>query len=153
MEIKEVPLSAIKPYHRNPRKNDSAVNAVARSIQEFGFRQPIVVDKDGVIIVGHTRYKAAKKLGLKTIPAHYADLDEQKAKAYRLADNKASELATWDFFALEKELAEIDDFDMTDFGFLENASGDLDELFVEAEEKPKEPKKVKCPHCGEWLEV
>lgn len=153
MEIKEVPIGAIKPYERNPRKNGSAVDAVAKSIQEFGFRQPIVVDKDGIIIVGHTRYKAAKKLELKTVPVHYADLDEQSVKAYRLADNKSGELATWDFFALDKELAEISDFDMTDFGFLENASGDLEEFFVEAEEKPKEPKKVQCPHCGEWLEV
>ena len=99
------PIKKVKPYDRNPRRNDNAVDAVAASIREFGFRQPIVVDRDGVIIVGHTRLKAAKKLGMKEVPVLVADdLTEEQVKAYRLADNKAGELAGWDFAELEEEL-------------------------------------------------
>ena len=94
MKIELRKLSDIKPYENNPRLNDAAIDAVARSIQEFGFRQPIVVDKKGVIIVGHTRFKAAQKLGLKTVPVHVAKgLTPAQVKAYRLADNKTAELA------------------------------------------------------------
>ena len=82
------PSDAIRPYDKNPRKNDPAVDAVARSITDYGFRQPIVVDADGVIVVGHTRWKAAQKLGLKQVPVHVADLPPEKAKAYRIADNQ-----------------------------------------------------------------
>ena len=82
MEIEYIAIDAIKPYERNPRKNDAAVDSVAASIREFGFQQPIMCDTDGVIIVGHTRLKAAKKLGLKTVPVVYADLPEDKVKAY-----------------------------------------------------------------------
>ena len=123
MEIKCVKLSEIRPYERNPRRNDSAVDAVAASIKEFGWQQPIVVDKDGVIIAGHTRYKAAKKLKCKEVPVVYADnLTEEQAKAYRLADNKTSELAEWDADLLSEELLDLQDFDMGQFGF------DLNEL-------------------------
>src|SRR5687768_9899019 len=91
MKIELWSLSRIKPYPGNPRVNDAAVDAVARSIKEFGFRQPIVVDENGVIVVGHTRWKAAKKLGLKQVPVHVAtDLTEAQLKAYRLADNKTN---------------------------------------------------------------
>ena len=94
MDVIERKLTEIYPYEHNPRKNDGAVDYVANSIREFGFKQPIVVDKNGVIIVGHTRYKAAQKLGLETAPVVVADdLDEEKARAYRLADNKTNELA------------------------------------------------------------
>ena len=94
MDVIERKLTEIYPYEHNPRKNDGAVDYVANSIREFGFKQPIVVDKNGVIIVGHTRYKAAQKLGLETAPVVVADdLDEEKARAYRLADNKTGELA------------------------------------------------------------
>ena len=105
MKIEIVKTSEIKPYEKNPRKNDHAVDAVARSIQEFGFRQPIVLDRDGVIVVGHTRWKAAKKLGMETVPVHYAnDLTPDAAKAYRIADNKLVELAEWDFPLLAEEM-------------------------------------------------
>ena len=153
MNVQEMRLDEIRPYENNPRKNDEAVQAVANSIREFGFKQPIVVDADGVIIVGHTRYKAAQMLGLETAPVLVADdLSDDKVKAYRLADNKVGELAGWDFAELAKELAKID-MDMSEFGFTEAFDDSvLDDLFAEAPEKEKEPHKVRCPHCGEWFE-
>lgn len=101
-------IGDVKPYERNPRVNDGSVDAIARSIQEFGWRQPIVVDKAGVIIVGHTRLKAAAKLGLATVPVHVAtDLTEAQVKAYRIADNKLAELSEWDVDLLPVELNEL----------------------------------------------
>ena len=122
MEIKEVGISELKPYENNPRNNDDAVAAVAKSIEKFGFKVPIIIDKDNVIVAGHTRLKAAMLLHMDQVPCIVADdLTEEQIKAFRLADNKVSELATWDFEALEKELEELDDldldFDMADFGF------------------------------------
>lgn len=119
MKVQEIAITKIKPYEKNPRRNDAAVDAVAASIREFGWKQPIVVDPSTMeIIAGHTRYKAAKKLGLSVVPCVMADdLTAAQIKAYRLADNKTAELADWDFDLLGKELATIDDFDMTDFGF------------------------------------
>src|SRR5467141_4495425 len=96
MQVELRPISSIRPYENNPRINDAAVDAVAASIKEFGFRQPIVVDEQGVIIVGHTRYKAALKLGLDKVPVHVATgLTPAQIKAYRLADNQTANLATW----------------------------------------------------------
>lgn len=119
MQIKNVLLGEITPYENNPRNNDEAVEYVANSIKEFGFNVPIVVDSHGTIIAGHTRYKAALKLGLATVPVIYAsDLTPDQVRAYRLADNKVSEIATWDYEALNIELGELD-FDMSDFGFIE----------------------------------
>lgn len=118
MEIIIKGLDEIRPYENNPRVNDGAVGAVAESIREFGFQQPIVVDRDGVIIAGHTRYKAAQKLGLTEVPVVVADnLTDEQVRAYRLADNKTGELAEWDFSALEEELAGIGELDMSLFGF------------------------------------
>lgn len=97
MNIVEMQLSELKPYDNNPRHNDVAVQPVANSIKEFGFKVPIVVDADNVIIAGHTRYRAAQQLGLDTVPCIVADdLSPQQVKAFRLADNKVSEFATWD---------------------------------------------------------
>jgi DNA modification methylase len=105
MLVEERPLGGIRPYEHNPRHNDAAVDAVAASIRTFGFRQPIVVDEDGVIIVGHTRYKAAVKLGLATVPVHVAvGLSPAQARAYRLADNRTATLSTWDEDKLPLEL-------------------------------------------------
>lgn len=154
MQIIERKITELKPYANNPRLNDGAVDAVMASIKEFKFRVPIIIDKDGVIVAGHTRLKAAQKLGLKTVPCIVADdLTPEQIKAFRLADNKVGELAGWDFEKLDLELEELD-FDMTPFGFgtYEN-TGDLDELFAPAEEKEKEPKRVTCPHCGEEFEL
>ena len=106
------------PYANNPRLNDNAVDAVAASIKEFGFKVPIVVDSENVIINGHTRLKAAHKLGLKQVPCIVADdLTPEQVKAFRLADNKTSELAEWDMDKLDIELGEIPDIDMSAFGF------------------------------------
>ena len=116
MDVITMPIKDVKPYEKNPRINDNAVEAVANSIKEFGWRQPIVVDKDNVIIAGHTRWKAAKKLKLKTVPVLVADdLTEEQVRAYRIADNSTGELATWDFDILGDILPEIS-YDMTDFG-------------------------------------
>ena len=118
MQIVEKKLKDIKPYEKNPRKNDSAVDAVANSIEEFGFKVPVVIDNDGVIVCGHTRYKAAKKLGIEKVPCVVADdLTDEQIKAYRLADNKVGELAEWDIDLLGEELDGIFDIDMSDFGF------------------------------------
>ncbi|HUU68734.1 MAG TPA: ParB N-terminal domain-containing protein, partial [Planctomycetota bacterium] len=118
----------IRPYARNPRLNDKAVDAVAASLQEYGFRQPIVVDGEGVIIAGHTRWKAAKKLGLAKVPVHVAkDLTPEQVKAYRLADNRTGGIAEWDFEILPVELSELQSggFDMALLGFKEEELGKL----------------------------
>ncbi len=120
MQVELRSLDTIKPYDRNPRRNDAAVDAVARSITEYGFRQPVVIDKDGVIIVGHTRYKAALKLGLKTVPVHVAaELTEAQARAYRIADNATAAIATWDDDLLPAELRDLAslDIDIKALGF------------------------------------
>lgn len=111
-------LSDIKPYEKNPRKNNEAVKYVAESIKEFGFKVPIVIDKDNVIIAGHTRYKAAKRLKMKEVPTIIADdLTDEQVKAFRLADNKVAEKSEWDFDLLPLEINDILSFDMEDFGF------------------------------------
>lgn len=130
-QIKIVPIDLIQPYESNPRYNDEAVQYVKNSIQQFGFAQPIAVDKKGVIIAGHTRYKASKELGLENVPVISLDyLTDDEANAYRLADNKVSELAEWDFGLLNEELEALMDTDinMEDFGFeIEEATFDIEE--------------------------
>lgn len=118
MKVEDWSIGKVTPYDKNPRNNDDAVDATANSIKEFGWQQPIVVDKDGVIIVGHTRLKAAKKLGLKEVPVTVAkNLTAQQVKAYRLADNKTGELADWDTDMLNIGLDELTQIDMSKFGF------------------------------------
>lgn len=120
MTVKQLKTSALIEYENNPRQNEAAVDAVASSIENFGFKVPIVIDKDFVIIAGHTRLKAAKKLGLEDVPCIIADdLTPEQVKAFRVADNKTAELAEWDFEKLEMELQELEsiDFDMEQFGF------------------------------------
>ena len=108
----------LQPYEHNPRKNDAAVDAVAESIRQFGFKVPIIIDADGVIIAGHTRWKAAGKLGLETVPCILADdLTPEQVQAFRLADNKTAELSEWDINLLDEELRAITSIDMTAFGF------------------------------------
>jgi len=128
MKIELRPLAGIKPYENNPRQNDAAVEAVANSIREFGFRQPIVIDEAGVIVVGHTRWKAAAKLGLETVPVHVAtDLTAAQAKAYRIADNATQDLATWNFELLPGELVELQALDV-DLGLLGFSEDELARL-------------------------
>ena len=159
MKIIEKKLAELKEYENNPRNNDGAVDAVAASIAEFGFKIPIVIDTDGVIIAGHTRRKAAIKLGLEKVPCIVADdLTPEQIKAFRLADNKTGELAGWDFAKLEAELTELAEFDMTAFGFIETSEIDIDSFFEESEQKnnkneQEDKKEIKCPHCGMYFEV
>lgn len=118
MDIVYRRLAEIHPYENNPRFNDDAVDAVAASIQEFGFKVPIVLDSEGVIVAGHTRWKAALKLQLESVPCVVADdLSKEQIKAFRLADNKVGELADWNEEALAKELEGILEIDMSAFGF------------------------------------
>lgn len=160
-EIELIDIKKIKPYENNPRINDDAVDAVAESIKQFGFKSPIILDKNNVIICGHTRFKAAQKLKLKQIPCIIADdLTEEQVKAYRLADNKTSELADWDYALLDIEIGEITGIDLEDFGFDLDPDFDYDEDLEEedysSEEIKKELNQVKesakkthvCPSCG-----
>ncbi|MCW5775338.1 MAG: ParB N-terminal domain-containing protein, partial [Phycisphaeraceae bacterium] len=120
MKIEMWDIGRVKPYDKNPRKNEGAIDAVAKSIQEFGFRVPIVVDGDGVIIAGHTRLKAAETLGLAEVPVHVArELSADQVKALRIADNKLHELSSWDMELLPIELADLQsvDFDLSLLGF------------------------------------
>ena len=117
MKIIDVEITRLKEYENNPRVNDKAVEKVAASIREFGFKVPIVIDTNDVIVCGHTRLKAAQKLGLDEVPCIIADdLTDEQIKAFRLADNKTAEFAEWDFEKLDEELAALE-FDMTLFGF------------------------------------
>jgi site-specific DNA-methyltransferase (adenine-specific) len=140
-KVQQIAIDKIKPYEKNPRINDNAVPFVANSIKEFGFKVPIVVDSNYVIIGGHTRYKAAQKLGLETVPVIVADdLSEAQVKAFRLADNKVAEIAEWDDALLGFELKELEDvfnFDMDPFGFQdivvqEQPTGDDDDFDSES---------------------
>ena len=119
MTIKEIKTKDLKPYENNPRINDAAVEAVAESIREFGFKVPIVIDTNHVIVAGHTRAKAAELLGLEKVPCVIADdLTEEKIRAFRLADNKTAEIAEWDYNLLEMELQSLHGLiDMGRFGF------------------------------------
>ena len=118
MEIHLFKINELRPYEKNPRINDDAVEYVAKSIKEFGFKVPLVIDKNNVIVAGHTRLKAAKELGLEEVPCIIADdLSEEQIKAYRLADNKVTEFSEWDYDLLEAELSEIINIDMSEFDF------------------------------------
>ena len=118
MKIKELKTTDLIPYENNPRMNENAVEAVANSIEEFGFKVPIVIDANNVVVAGHTRLKAAEKLGLDKVPCIVADdLTDEQTKAFRLADNKTGDLAEWDFNALAKEIAELETIDISQFGF------------------------------------
>lgn len=137
MKIVDKPIEWLRPYENNPRNNEQAVEAVANSIKEFGFKVPIVATIDGEIVNGHTRFKAAKFLKLKTVPVLIADdLTEEQIKAFRLADNKTGELADWDVELLYGELDELTGFDMTMFGF-EDIDFSLDD-FEEVEKEEGE---------------
>lgn len=117
MKIVKKPISDVKPYWRNPRNNDKAIAAVKQSIQQYGFNNPILIDSENVIIAGHSRYKALLELGYKEIPVIVLDLTPDKAKEFRIADNKTSEMATWDMEMLIPELREIVNIDEMEIFF------------------------------------
>lgn len=145
MEIIEKRIDELIPYDRNPRNNEGAVDAVANSIREFGFKVPIVIDSQNVIIAGHTRLKAAKQLELDTVPCVVADdLTDEQAKAFRLADNKVSEIATWDMEILAEELESLD-IDMGVFGFDLSEIQIEDDLLDNSEDAEKYTNKVNIP--------
>ena len=132
IQIFELAIDDVKPYANNPRFNEDAVPAVMESLKEFGWRQPIVVSvrQGNEIVVGHTRVEAAKRLGWKSVPCIDAsDLDDRQIRAYRLADNKTNEGASWDDMKLDAELGSLMDFDMERFGFKMPDDGDLDGAF------------------------
>lgn len=132
MEIKQISLAELKPYRNNPRQNDKAIEAVANSIKEFGFKVPIVIDKNNVIVAGHTRVKAALSLGMTEVPCIVADdLTDQQIDAFRLADNKTAELADWDMDKLELEMMAFDEEYLSQFGFEFEFDDDFDEEAVE----------------------
>lgn len=159
MKVEEIETSRIIPYANNPRHNDQAVSAVAASIKEFGFRQPIVADEKLVVLVGHTRLKAAKELGLACVPVHVAEgLTEAQKKAYRIADNRLNDLADWDKeqLAIEFDALRLDGFDLELTGF---SSEELSDVLEEAGTKMIEGAKEygaedfsefdhTCPKCG-----
>lgn len=123
-------INDLQMYENNPRKNSDAVQYVANSIQQFGFKVPIIIDKNNMIVCGHTRYKAARRLKMAKVPCIMADdLDDDQIRAFRLADNKVAEMATWDYDRLEQEFMLIDpmEFDIADFGFFPNYEPDEDE--------------------------
>jgi DNA modification methylase len=140
MNVTERPTESVREYENNPRDNDGAVDAVAASIREFGFRVPIIVDGDGVIVCGHTRLKAARKLGLKTVPCIVADdLTPDQLRAFRIADNRTAELSGWDVDRLTEELEKIE-LDMEPFGFSEEEmrrlTGRIPEVKEDAADEP-----------------
>lgn len=149
MKIIEKKIDEIYAYENNPRINDNAVEKVAASIENFGFKVPIVIDRNGVIIAGHTRKRAAEKLGLTSVPCIIADdLDEEQVKAFRLADNKTGEFAEWDLEKLEQELESLN-MDMEIFGFENDLIewADVEDISDDTYEEPKKTA-IKCPCCG-----
>lgn len=144
MKIIERDIHDLIEYENNPRINDGAIEAVANSIKEFGFKVPIIIDKNDVIVAGHTRREAALRLGLKKVLCIVADdLSEEQIKAFRLVDNKTNELSKWDNELLEKELEKLD-ADMRLFGFFEEMIDDI----AFKEEPKEERKKHRCNNCG-----
>lgn len=154
MEIVNIAVDKLVPYENNPRNNTEAIQYVANSIKEFGFKVPLVIDEDNIVICGHTRLLAAKQLGLKDVPCVVADdLTDEQIKAFRLADNKVGEIATWDLNKLQLELDFLD-CNMEEFGFISAMEEpDITDFLEDHESKTKEPKTVVCPECGHAFTV
>ncbi len=153
MKIVYKQLNELRAYENNPRNNDNAVAAVAASLEKFGWKQPIVIDAEGVIVCGHTRYKAAQRLGMQAAPCVIADdLTEDEIRAYRLADNKTAELAGWDFDKLDAELEELAavDFDMTAFGLDDLVQDDPQEVVEDEVPEVDEDSEPRCKLGDIW---
>ena len=156
MNIIKMKVEELIPYINNPRNNENAVDKVASSISEFGFKNPIFVDKNNIVVNGHTRLLASKKLGLKEVPViDIDDLTDTQIKAFRIADNKVAEYSKWDYDLLNIELEQLEelDFSMSDFGISTfepiefEIDEDIEEILEEEYEEP--PKKTcTCPNCG-----
>lgn len=150
MEIIYKKVEEIIPYENNPRNNEEAVEYVANSIKEFGFKVPIIIDENNVVVCGHTRLKASVLLKLKEVPCIIAsDLNDEELKAFRLVDNKVSEKSSWNYELLDEELAKILDIDMSKFNFVKideiNINDvDLDEYFTDESNE----KEISCPYCS-----
>ena len=156
MEIIYKSTKEIKPYENNPRNNNEAVEKVAVSITDYGFRVPIIIDSNNVIVAGHTRYKAALKIGCESVPCIVIDdLTPEQIRAYRLVDNKTAEYSSWDFEMLEKELKSLDidisEFEFPDLGETLDISDD--DFYTDETVKNVKVKSIKCPHCGETFEL
>ena len=151
MDIVNKLLTELVPYENNPRNNKDAVEYVAESIREFGFKIPLVIDKNNVIVCGHTRYLAAERLGMKELPCIIADdLTDEQINAYRLADNKVHEYSEWDFEMLQSELDGITEIDMGKFLFVPE---DKKEAKEAKEKKSHNDKTIVCPKCGNEFNV
>lgn len=157
LKIEYVPIGDLKPYENNAKiHTDEQIEQIKKSIQEFGFNDPIAVWKDGEIIEGHGRLFAAKQLGLKEVPIIRLDnLADEERRAYMLVHNKLNMNTGFDFPLLEMELNEITSIDMQEFGFdgVKFDESALDDLFADTEQKEKTPNRIQCPHCGEWFEA
>lgn len=166
LQVEMLPIEALTPYELNPRKNENAVEKVERSISEFGFNVPVLIDEEGVIVAGHTRYEAAKNLGMKEIPCiRLRDLDQDKIDQYRIIDNKTAELSSWDFDRLIQELDMITDVDMSIYEFNDSRGADEEvgveglksNLYegceIELGDFDDEAFEYECPYCGfRWNE-
>lgn len=151
MNIEYREINEIKPYKRNPRVNDKAIEYLMNSVKEFGFKVPITIDKDNVIITGHTRYEVAKRLGMDKIPTiKILDLDDNKIKAFRLADNKVGEIAQWDYEKLRQELMELKTIDKELLGFEEDVEFSWDNIEEISLDNYEEPEHIiiQCPYCN-----
>ena len=155
LEIKYIPIDDIKPYKNNPRLNEEAIPYVMNSIKEFGFKNPIILDKNNVIVAGHTRLESAKRLDMKEVPVIYADdLTKEQVKAFRLADNKVAEKSMWDYTKLDEELDGILNIDMSLFDFDNIEETNLDDFFEDDDnKKEKESKLIECPYCHKPIEL
>lgn len=155
MNIIDIKIEDLIPYENNPRINDNAVDYVAKSIQDFGFKVPLVIDTNNVIVAGHTRYLASLKLGLDKIPCLVAnDLNTEQIKAFRLVDNKVAEYSEWDMDKLQEELNNIS-IDMSKFDLFCFDEIDInDEDFLLDEDRKEKEKDIKvCPHCGKEINI
>lgn len=159
LTIEYIDCDKLTPYEKNAREHtDEDVATIEASIENYGMCDPIGIwGENNIIVEGHGRLLALKKLGKTKAPCIRLDhLTDEQRREYALAHNKTAEMSKWNWDALEAELAElalISETDMTKFGFIKNEEVNIDDFFEDAEPKEKEPKKIKCPHCGEWFEV
>lgn len=155
LKIEYLPIDELKPYEHNAKLHPAEqIEQIKKSIQDYGFRDPVGIWQ-GQIVEGHGRVLAAKELGFTEIPViRLDDMTDEQRREYAIVHNQTTMNSGFDFFILDGELEGLPDFNAEFYGFSHVVNpGDLSELFTPAEEKEKEPKKIQCPHCGEWFEV